>query len=165
MISDFIVDGQSYRLEVERTDAGWYCLLDGHEMQIDAILTHREVLSLLIEGKSYEVKRERTATGTYLWVKSWRYSVELQDPRSFRRRKHGTGGQGGRSELVATMPGKVVRVLVPEKGAVKAGEGVLVVEAMKMQNEVKSPKDGMVEKIIAGEGTNVNAGDVLAIVE
>jgi biotin carboxyl carrier protein len=63
------------------------------------------------------------------------------------------------------MPGKVVRVLIPEKGEVKAGQGVLVVEAMKMQNEVKSPKDGTVEKIIAGEGTNVNAGDVLAIVE
>jgi pyruvate carboxylase subunit B len=62
------------------------------------------------------------------------------------------------------MPGKVVRVLVAENAEVKAGQGIMVVEAMKMQNEIKSPKNGIVEKIVA-EGTNVNAGDVLAIVE
>jgi biotin carboxyl carrier protein len=165
MICDFTIDGKHYRLEVERREGQWHCLLDGYEMQIDAILPRRDVLSLLIEGESYEVKRDRTRTETYLWVGGSRYTVDLQDPRSFRRRKHGTSGQEGRRELVATMPGKVVRVLIPEKGEVKAGQGVLVVEAMKMQNEVKSPKDGTVEKIIAGEGTNVNAGDVLAIVE
>jgi biotin carboxyl carrier protein len=63
------------------------------------------------------------------------------------------------------MPGKVVRVLAAEKTEVDAGQGVLVVEAMKMQNELKSPKKGIVQKIIATEGTAVNAGDVLAVVE
>ena len=63
------------------------------------------------------------------------------------------------------MPGKIVRVLVTEGAAVEAGSGVLVVEAMKMQNEIKSPKRGIVQKILVGAGTAVNAGDVLAIVE
>jgi biotin carboxyl carrier protein len=63
------------------------------------------------------------------------------------------------------MPGKVVRVLVPEGSEVEAGQGVLVVEAMKMQNELKSPKKGVIQKIVAREGAAVNAGDVLAVVE
>jgi biotin carboxyl carrier protein len=63
------------------------------------------------------------------------------------------------------MPGKVVRVLVREGDAVEAGAGVLVVEAMKMQNEIKSPKKGKIQRMLAAEGIAVNAGDVLAIVE
>jgi biotin carboxyl carrier protein len=165
MTSEFAINGKNYWLEIERTDAGWHCSLDGHEIHIDAVLPQPNMLSLLIEGKSYEVKRERSGTETYLWVGGSRYGVELRDPRSLRRRKRGAGGPEGRKELLATMPGKVVRVLVAEKGDIKAGQGVLVVEAMKMQNEVKSPQDGMVQKIIAGVGTHVNAGDVLAIIE
>lgn len=63
------------------------------------------------------------------------------------------------------MPGKVVRVLVSAGVEVEAGTGVLVVEAMKMQNEIKSPKKGTVQRILVGEGSAVNAGDILAIVE
>jgi biotin carboxyl carrier protein len=63
------------------------------------------------------------------------------------------------------MPGKIVRVLVGQGDEVAAGSGVLVVEAMKMQNEIKSPKKGTIQKILVSEGAAVNAGDVLAIVE
>ena len=63
------------------------------------------------------------------------------------------------------MPGKVVRLMVREGNEVEAGAGVAVVEAMKMQNEIKSPKKGTVQKILISEGATVNAGDVLAIVE
>lgn len=77
----------------------------------------------------------------------------------------GAGGEKGPRKLIAPMPGKVVRLLVAEKAEVEAGQGLLVVEAMKMQNEIKSPKKGTVQKLVAREGTNVNAGDVLAIVE
>ena len=63
------------------------------------------------------------------------------------------------------MPGKVVRLLVHEGSEVEAGAGVVVVEAMKMQNEIKSPKKGRIQKILVSEGTAVNAGDILAIVE
>ncbi len=63
------------------------------------------------------------------------------------------------------MPGKIVRVSAPVGTAVTAGQGVLVIEAMKMQNELKSPKDGMVKQIVVDEGTSVTAGEVLAIVE
>jgi biotin carboxyl carrier protein len=63
------------------------------------------------------------------------------------------------------MPGKVVRLIAKEGDTVEGGKGVLVVEAMKMQNELKATKTGTVQKILVSEGANVNAGDVLAVIE
>ncbi|MBA2621364.1 MAG: biotin/lipoyl-binding protein, partial [Acidobacteria bacterium] len=71
----------------------------------------------------------------------------------------------GAAEIKTAMPGKVVRVLAVEGAEIKAGDGVLIVEAMKMQNEMKAPKDGIVKEIRVVEGATVNAGDVLAIIE
>lgn len=165
MIYDVTIDEKIYRLELDRPDGRWACRLDGREIQMDAVLTRADVLSILIEGKACEIKRERTATGFYLWVGNARYAVELRDPRSLRGRKTSAVTGTGQKKLIAPMPGKVVRVLLGENAPVEAGQSVLVMEAMKMQNEIKSPKKGTVLKIVAGEGTTVNAGDVLAIVE
>ncbi|HST12574.1 MAG TPA: biotin/lipoyl-containing protein [Terriglobales bacterium] len=164
MIYDINVEGINFRLELNRVDGRWQTRLDGRDIDMDAILARRDVLSIIIEGKAYEIKRERTATDMHLWVGSRRYAVQLRDPRSLRSRASADDGKGPR-KLVAPMPGKVVRVLVRENAEVEAGQGVLVVEAMKMQNEIKSPKKGVVRKMIASEGANVNAGDVLAVVE
>jgi biotin carboxyl carrier protein len=165
MTYDVSIDGKNYRLELERVDAGWRCRLDGREIKMDAVLARRDVLSVLIGGKAYEIKRERTATDMHLWVGEIRYAAELRDPRSLRSRKSAAVNEKGPKKLLAPMPGKVARVLVGERQAVEAGQSILVVEAMKMQNEIKSPKKGTVQKIVAAEGANVNAGDVLAIVE
>ena len=162
---DITIDGKSYRLELSRPDGRWQCRLDGREVQLDAVLTRPNVLSLLIGGKAYEIKREITPADMHLWVGSARYSAEVRDPRSLRSRKDGGAKSHGPRKLVAPMPGKVVRVLAREKDEVEAGQGVVVVEAMKMQNEIKSPKKGVMQKMLATEGANVNAGDVLAIVE
>ena len=159
------IDGKSYRLELARVDGGWRCRVDGREVPVDATLARRDVLSLLIEGKAYEIKRERTATDLHLWVGGVRYAAELRDPRSLRNRRGGAGDDSGPRKLIAPMPGKVVRVLLAEKAGVEAGQGVVVMEAMKMQNEIKSPRKGVIQKMLAVEGANVNAGDVLAVVE
>lgn len=164
MIYDVTIDGKNYRLELNRAAGAWDCRLDGREIRIDAVLARRDVLSILIDGKAYEIKRERTAADMHLWVGSARYAVQLRDPRSLRSRASTDDGKGSR-KLLAPMPGKVVRVLVREESEVEAGQGVVVVEAMKMQNEIKSPKKGVVRKLVATEGANVNAGDVLAVVE
>jgi biotin carboxyl carrier protein len=165
MIYEVIVDGKPHRLILEKTDSGWKCVVDGNAMQIDAVLTRRDVISLIVAGRAYEVKREQTHSDLHMWVGSERFAVELRDPRSLRARKAASTDEHGPKKLVAPMPGRVVRVLVEEKSQVEAGQGVVVVEAMKMQNEIKSPKKGMVQKITASPGTTVNAGDVLAIVE
>lgn len=165
MTYDVLIDGKNYRLELQHSSAGWQCRIDGREIEMDAVLARRDVISLIINGKAYEVKRERTATDMHIWVGSARYGAEVRDPRSFRSRREGAGAESGPKKLVAPMPGKVVRVLVSEKSEVDVGQGLIVVEAMKMQNEIKSPKKGIVQKVVASAGANVNAGDVLAIVE
>lgn len=162
---DVNIDGKNYKLDLERGEKGWRCHLDGREIQLDAVLTRRDVLSVLISGKAYEIKREQTVTDLHLWVGPVRYAAEVRDPRSLRGRKGAGSDDAGPRKLIAPMPGKVVRVLVAQGEAVEAGQGILVMEAMKMQNEIKSPKKGVVQKIVASEGASVNPGDVLAIVE
>ena len=165
MTYDVTIDGKKYRLELERAASGWTCRLDGKEVKIDAVLARRDVVSIIVSGRAYEIKREQSATGMHLWVGSRRYAADIRDPRSFRGRRDGAGGGEGPRKLLAPMPGRIVRVMVSEKAEVEAGQGVLVVEAMKMQNEIKSPKKGVVARLAVTPGATVNAGDVLAIVE
>jgi biotin carboxyl carrier protein len=164
MTYDVTIEGKNYRLELNHSEGRWECRLDGRAIEIDAVLARRDVLSILMNGKAYEVKRERTPTDMHLWVGSSRYAAQVRDPRSLRSRASLDDGRGPR-KLIAPMPGKIVRVLVKENAEVDAGQGLLVVEAMKMQNEIKSPKKGVVRKMVAAEGASVSAGDVLAVVE
>lgn len=164
MTYDVAIDGKKYRLELNRADGRWTCRVDGREVEVDAVLARPDVLSLRIGNLAYEVKCERVAGETHLWVGSARFAAEVRDPRSLRGRVRAVDDQGPK-KLTAPMPGKIVRVLLSQGAHVEAGTGVLVVEAMKMQNEIKSPKKGMIQKILVSEGAAVNAGDVLAIVE
>ena len=165
MIYDVNIDGKNFKLDLERGEKGWRCHLDDREIQMDAVLARRDVLSVIISGKAYEIKREQTPTDLHLWVGPVRYAAEVRDPRSLRGRKGAGIDDAGPKKLVAPMPGKVVRVMVVQGEQVEAGQGILVMEAMKMQNEIKSPKKGTMQKIVAYEGASVNPGDVLAIVE
>ncbi len=164
MTYDIAIDGKSHRLELSRADNRWSCRLDGREVEVDAVLARPDVLSLRIGNQAYEVKCERVAGDLHLWVGSARFAAEVRDPRSLRGRVRAVDDRGPK-KLTAPMPGKIVRVLVSEGDEVEAGAGVLVVEAMKMQNELKSPKKGRIQKILVSAGAAVNSGDVLAIVE
>jgi len=164
MIYDITIDGKNYRLELEQADGRWSCRLDGKPIEVDAVLARPNVLSLFIGNKAYEVKCERVGNDVHIWVGSRRFATEVRDPRSLRSRVRAADDHGPK-KLSAPMPGKIVRVLLKQGDPVEAGAGVLVVEAMKMQNEVKSPKKGTIQKIMVSEGAAVNAGDVLAIVE
>ena len=166
MTYDVVVDGKSHQLELTQGEKTWQCKIDGQLMEVDATLTARDVLSVLVGGKAYEIKRERSLQGElHMVIGSARYAVDVQDPRSLRTRRAIAGAEAGPQKLKAPMPGKIVRVLVQEKQEVKQGQGIVVMEAMKMQNEMKSPKDGRVQKILTAEGSAVNAGDTLAIIE
>jgi biotin carboxyl carrier protein len=169
MTYNVAIDGKNYRLELDRVeldrlDCRWSCRLDGREVAVDAVLARPGVLSLRIGNTVYEVKCERVGHDLYVWVGDQRFATEVRDPRSLRGRIRATDDHGPR-KLTAPMPGKVVRLLVREGEGVEAGTGVIVVEAMKMQNEIKSPKTGKIQKILVAAGAAVNAGDVLAIVE
>jgi biotin carboxyl carrier protein len=164
MLYDVTIDGKNYRLDLKRAEGHWSCLLDGRELEVDAVLARPDVLSLRIGNLAYEIKSERVGTDLHLWVGSTRFAAEVRDPRSLRGRTR-AGDDQGPKKIVAPMPGKVVRLLVHDGDEVEQGAGVAVVEAMKMQNEIKSPKKGTVQKILVTEGAAVNAGDVLAIIE
>ena len=92
------------------------------------------------------------------------FTAEVIDPRAWSGRRHGAVEAEGRQQILAPMPGKIVRLLVKEGDHVEAGQGLLVVEAMKMQNEIRSPKSGVIERVLAKEGQPVNAGEVLCVV-
>ena len=93
------------------------------------------------------------------------YSITIVDPKRLRSGQNSDRHHHGVADIVAPMPGKVVRVLAEGGATVEKGAGVVVVEAMKMQNEMKSPRDGVVVSINVKPGDTVNAGDVLAVIE
>ncbi|ABF39159.1 biotin carboxyl carrier protein [Candidatus Koribacter versatilis Ellin345] len=167
MVYDIVISEKTYRVEIARAGSRWSGKIDGQPFDVDAVPTARDILSIIEgEGKAYEVKRERALNGElHMLVGSSRYSCEINDPRSLRTRRAAAGSTEGPQKIVAPMPGKVVRILVPQGGEVEVGKGVVVVEAMKMQNELKSPKSGKVQKVLVSEGATVNAGDTLAVIE
>jgi biotin carboxyl carrier protein len=164
MIFDVTVNGRDYRVDIEQQqDGAWSCRVNGDAILVNATHAAAGVLSLLIGNESYEVvvnslQQQVTIAGV-------RYAVDVRDPRSWSTRRARARVQEGPKKVFAPMPGKVVRVIAPAGTEVEQGAGVIVIEAMKMQNELKSPKKGKVAKILVAEGSPVNAGDVLAVIE
>jgi len=117
-------------------------------------------------GRSIDVRIHAKAKSPawHVEVDGRTVEVELIDPRKRARNGHGAGAHG-RQNIAAPMPGKVVRVLVAVGDEVEAGQGVVVVEAMKMQNEMKSPKNGKVAQVLTEPGATVNVGDTLVVIE
>jgi len=153
-------------VEIEREADRWKISLDGQPVNADAVEIAPNTLSLLLDGQSYEVHITPSPDGILkLQTGLQEFTAEVADPRAWRGRRHGALEAEGRQQVVAPMPGKVVRILVEAGDKVEAGQGLLVVEAMKMQNEIRSPKRGTVERLHVKEGQPVNAGDVLAWVE
>ena len=145
------VDGRPQTVEVEPGAA-------------DAVEVEPGIWSILIGGRSYEVKLEPAEDGYWASVDGRRFRVEVRDPRQLPRSRSGLAAEG-RQRVASPMPGKVVRVLVREGEEVAAGQGMVVVEAMKMQNEIRSPKGGRVVMLRAVEGAAVSGGETLAEVE
>ncbi|HET9995106.1 MAG TPA: biotin/lipoyl-containing protein [Candidatus Acidoferrum sp.] len=150
-------------VELERDGNGWRVSLDGQLVPADAAEIAPHTLSILLDGQSHEILVTPSADGTLkLQSGTQEFTAEVIDPRAWSGRRHGSVEAEGRQPIVAPMPGKVVRLLVKPGDHVEAGQGLLVVEAMKMQNEIRSPKSGTVERVLAQEGQPVNSGEILA---
>jgi biotin carboxyl carrier protein len=153
-------------VEIERKGNTCTVSIDGQFLAADAIQVSSNSVSVLVDGQAFEIHISRAADGTLkLQSGPHEFSADVVDPRAWRGRKHGAVEVEGRQEVLAPMPGKIVRLLVAVGDTVETGQGLLVVEAMKMQNEIRSPKNGKVERLLAKEGQNVNAGEVLAWVD
>jgi biotin carboxyl carrier protein len=165
------IDGQMRTIELEPDGAGQYRVtLEERSFEIEARMLRPGVLSLVVDGRSYRAVREDDASagnggGSAVVVADRRFPYHVEDPRSLKaRRAHGGGSDGPRT-IKASMPGRVVRVLAEPGETVEAHQGVVVIEAMKMQNELKSPKAGTVAEMRVAAGDTVSAGDVLAVIE
>jgi len=156
--------GRKRDVELVRTGSRLTGSIDGHAVEADAVEVSPGIYSILIGGASFEAQVESAAAGMVVTLGPRRIPVRVVDPRQWQGRRGGSVEAEGRQQIVAPMPGKVVRILVQQGEKVDAGRGVLVVEAMKMQNEIRSPKSGTVEKLLVTEGQAVNAGEVVAVV-
>ena len=142
------IDGRRYEVKVLELDGGGYLFIsDGR------------IFDCRVEG------RPQSGRAIDVFVHTERYAIAITDPKRLRGAKELDTNTIEAAHIVAPMPGKVVRVLVGVGEQIDAGSGIMVVEAMKMQNEMKSPKAGVVVALNVQTGATVNAGDVLAVVE
>lgn len=148
---------------IERENGFYRVVVDGKQHLVDVHKLEGDFYSLVSEGISYEVSVEQDGGGYAVRHGAAEQRVRLVDPGREARESRETAA--GPQELTSMMPGKVVRVLVGEGDPVKEGQGVLVVEAMKMENEVASPKDGVVRSIVVEAGQAVESGAPLAVIE
>lgn len=156
------IAGSTFEVDLSGSRGSWQCAVDGRKVLLDVVEIKPGSLSLLLDGKSYAARRE--AEGI-VFVNNRPYEASVEDPRSWKGRQRSDSGHAGPQKLKSSMPGKVVRILAREGERVQAGQGIVVLEAMKMQNEIKAPKAGTLQKLHAREGANVNPGETLAIIE
>jgi biotin carboxyl carrier protein len=163
------IEGEKNEIDVTRdADGGVRAEIDGRGYRLEISEPEANIYLLKHEGRIYEVfvaPEAKPGDPFQIRIGSSSHEIRIVDPKRLRGTGAGTGAAEGTAELRTAMPGKVVRVLLAENAEVKAGEAVIVVEAMKMQNEMKSSKDGTVREIRFKEGDTVNAGDVLAVIE
>ena len=163
------ISGAKHELTIRREESRVVAEIDGRVHELEAHAPRAGVYLLLMAGRVYHCRVDRAGGATRgsleVTIGTSSYAVNLSDPRRLSSTAQGGAHADGTAQIVAPMPGKVVRVLVEEGAEVEAGDGIVIVEAMKMQNELKSPKAGKVSSIKTGAGATVNAGDVLAVVE
>lgn len=140
------VDGRVYELQFREPQPSNYLFFSGTEV--------------------HECRVNEKTKGTFeVNIHGRNYALTIVDPKRLRSGQNSDRHHHGATEIRAPMPGKVVRVQVEAGAQIEKGAGVVVVEAMKMQNEMKSPREGVVVSIKVKPGDTVNAGDVLAVVE
>ncbi len=159
--------GSDHRLDVWQGKDGLHVRLDDRELHVNFLQVDPGLYSLLIEGRSYEIDLLKVEDALMVLVDGQPFRVEIQEERERRLRVAVGKGEikGGKRTVAAPMPGKVVRLLVRPGDAVRPGDGLVVVEAMKMENELKAPAAGTVKEIRVEEGKAVSGGDVLLVIE
>jgi biotin carboxyl carrier protein len=153
-------------LEVDQGDGKLRVVLDGKVHEIDALKLPDGAISLLVDGRAFSAEFEEKGDRVSVLLRHSVFAVEVLDERRLRMRAAtGRLTTVGPQVVVAPMPGKVVRILVKAGDEVKEGQGLVVVEAMKMENELKAVKAGRVKEVVVSEGVAVEGGARLCVVE
>jgi biotin carboxyl carrier protein len=162
------VGDETHEVEIRRDGGRVFARVDDREYELEASEPEPNVYLLKHEGHVHEffVSPRADADAPYM-VSSNDGDVEISliDPKKLRGSNAASGHADGSAEVKTAMPGKVVRLILGEGAAVEKGDAVMVVEAMKMQNDLKAPKAGVIKEIRVTEGQTVAAGAVLAVIE
>jgi len=162
------IDGVKRTVEIEALSAGAFrARLDGQTIAVDAVEISAGNYSILLDGHAFEARVSHEGPNENdLLVHCARkeFRVQVRDPRSWRAGRRSALEATGPQQVVAPMPGKIVRVLVATGETVQAGQGLVVVEAMKMQNEIRAPKSGRVERVLVAEGQAVRTQETLMVI-
>jgi biotin carboxyl carrier protein len=158
---------QAIPVDIEPAGEGRYKLtLAGVTHMVDALTLDHGAVSMLVDGQSYSVEFDESGDDIVVTLRGLVTHIDVADDRKLRLRAgSATFDAKGRQTVVAPMPGKVTRVLVKVGDEVQQGQGLVVVEAMKMENELKSPKAGTVVELFAQEGSAVENNARLVVVE
>jgi biotin carboxyl carrier protein len=152
---------------VHRQGALIHVTLDGTTHLVDVRRVGAATLSMLVGSRSIEASlAAQRAPGAFdVHVDGRTIPIQIRQAGAFGRQQTETGAAGtGPQQIIAPMPGKIVRVLVKPGDEVKARQGLIVVEAMKMENELRAARDGRVREVAVAEGQSVDAGAVLMVV-
>jgi biotin carboxyl carrier protein len=161
------VGGRERRIEVRGGEGRFEATVDGRVVSFEAVAAARAGRSFLLAGSQHEVITRAKGDGTY-WIGTHgaTHQVEVLDPLThLARSARGGSGREGRQQVTAYMPGRVVAVLVAEGEPVEAGQGVVVLEAMKMENEIAAERAGVLRKVHVATGQAVEGGDPLFEIE
>jgi biotin carboxyl carrier protein len=158
---------RNYTVEIEEVDKSVYRVsVDGNEFMVDGKKTGHTNFSLIVDNRSFEIEVDHKADEYRVLVDGRSYRVNLMDERRVRASGGPAGGAlQGRQTVSVPMPGKVIAILVSEGDTVEKGQGLVIVEAMKMENEVRSPIAGEVKEIKVKQGDTVEGGAALLILE
>jgi biotin carboxyl carrier protein len=160
------ISDSKHEIEIKRDAGRVSANIDGREYTVEVSEPEPNVYLINHAGKIFEVSVAPDAHGvTTVRVGTTQFDVHITDSKRLRGAADAEGSADGPVEIKTAMPGKVVRVLVAAGAEVEKGDGIIVVEAMKMQNELKAPKAGTVKEIRVSEGATVAAGETLVTVE
>lgn len=152
-------------IEIERDGAGYRVVVDGKVLEADLVSAGGHIQSLRFEdGRQFSLIDHRSGTMHEISLSTSSIQVDLRDPLALKRsRSEDQVSAGG--VVRALMPGRIVRVLVQKGEPVRKGAGLIILEAMKMENEIVAPTDGVVTEILVAMGDTVDSGAELVHVE
>jgi biotin carboxyl carrier protein len=158
--------GVEHVVELTESETGYDVVLDGKKSRADlALLADSSLYSLLLNGHSRELVLQHGVDRALVSLDGERIEVHVQDELSHALTIAGEAVRTGPSTIVAPMPGVVVEIPVSPGDEIEAGDPVIIVEAMKMQNELCSETAGIVETVAVARGATVNGGDVLVVIK
>jgi len=168
MKSEVRIGKLTRKFDVARTGPKQFAVVSATEsnldIRIDAVEVAPNIYSIIVNGRAFEAIVTPAAEGVLVRCNGQEFAVTVVDPRAWRGGRSSVFGAEGKQRVTAPMPGKVVRILVKPGDKVEVGQGLVVVEAMKMQNEIRAPKGGTIERIFVNDGQAVAAGEALATI-